>query len=793
MTTINQNWLFHLGDMPDAWQKDFDDRHWDAVCIPHDWAVTQPFSQSCSSGTGYLPGGTGWYRLHFNLPDSYRGKKLWICFDGVYKNCQVWLNGYNLGKHAYGYTPFRFDISSFAAFGENNNVLSVRVCHDDIADSRWYTGSGITRKVSLDVQETVFFDEYGVRFTASEIRPDSADVRVQCAVVNESGVASSLEVRCILTDADAREALVLSSPVELAAGEKTAVTLGGTLPNPRLWSDADPYLYTLSAELLINGNACNRREERVGIRDARFDPDKGFFLNGINMKLKGVCIHHDGGCLGAAVPKRAWRRRLAKLKSVGCNAIRMSHNPHSPELYELCDEMGFLVIDEAFDEWEGPKNKWTTGHNVYPPKHQGYAEDFPSCHDADLRSMVRRDRSHPSVILWSIGNEIDYPNDPYAHPLFEEMTGNNDSNKPAQERIYNPARPNMERISMVCEHLARIVREEDDTRPVTAAVAFPELSTQIGYIDALDVVGYNYKEEWYEQDHMRFPHKPFFGSENHHSFDAWKAVRDNDFIAGQFLWTGIDFLGEAHGWPIHGSMAGLMTTAGFEKPLYYFRKSLWSDEPTVQLATARPVPAGTHPYPRHMGDALSWNYAEGETVNVMCFTNCPEVDILLNGALQGTYRLADFSDEGYISCEMQYRDGVLEAVGTAADGTKARCRLVTAQAAAVIAARPDTDVLNADGEDIAQIEVTVTDGHGVPVPTASNRIQVSVEGAGTLLGIDNGDQADNTEFTASYRAAYCGKLLVYVRAGQAPGRIRVKLSAFGILKDAVVELEARHQ
>lgn len=791
MTSLNQNWRFHLGDAPDAWQKDFDDRQWDAVCVPHDWAVTQPFSKSCSSGTGYLPGGTGWYRLRFSLPGSYRGKKLWVCFDGVYKNCQVWLNGYNLGKHAYGYTPFRFDISPFASYDETENVLSVKVCHEDAADSRWYTGSGITRKVSLDVQESVFFDEYSVRFLVEEIQSDSADVRVQCTVVNESGAASSLEVRCILTGSDAREALALSSPVELAAGEKTVVMLRGTLHNPRLWSDTDPYLYTLSADLLMNGNACNRREERVGIRDARFDPDKGFFLNGVNMKLNGVCIHHDGGCLGAAVPKRAWRRRLAKLKSAGCNAIRMSHNPHSPELYELCDEMGFLVIDEAFDEWEGPKNKWTTGHNVYPPKHQGYAEDFPACHEADLRAMVRRDRNHPSVILWSIGNEIDYPNDPYAHPMFTAMSGNNDSNKPEQERVYNPARPNMERICVIARRLAQIVREEDDTRPVTAAAAFPELSSHIGFIDALDVVGYNYKEEWYEQDHKRFPLKPFYGSENHQSMEAWKAVRDHDFIAGQFLWTGVDFLGEALGWPVHGSMAGLLTTAGLEKPLYYFRKSLWSAEPAVQLATARPVPAGTPQYLRHMGDALSWNYAGGETVNVMCFTNCPQVDILLNGALQGTYRLADYEQEGFISCEMKYCEGVLEAVGTAADGRIAGCSLMTAHAAAEIVARPDTQVLCADGEDIAQIEVTVTDGRGVPVPTASDMIHVSVEGAGTLLGIENGNQADNTEYSAPHRAAYRGRLLVYVRAGRAPGGITVRLSAFGMLREAVVELEAR--
>ncbi len=790
LTTLNKNWRFHLGDEPEAWQKDFDDGSWTGVTVPHDWAVTLPFSREHSSGTGYLPGGTGWYRLRFRLPDAHLGKKLWICFEGVYKNCQVWLNGNNLGKHAYGYTPFRFDISGLAAFGDVPNVLCVRVCHEDISDSRWFTGSGITRSVRLEVQEAVCFGEYGVYWTTPDVSRDSAAVRVGSVIVNTSPAPARAAVRHTLLDARGREVAMLQAPLDLAVGESKTVVLDGAVENPALWSPQEPNLYALISEILLDGQPYNRRETPVGIREARFCPDKGFFLNGQGMKIQGVCVHHDCGCLGAAVPKAAWRRRMEKLKDMGCNAIRMAHNPHAPELYELCDEMGFLVVDEAFDEWEGPKNKWSSGHNVYPPKHQGYAEDFPQWHDADLRAMVRRDRNHPSVILWSIGNEIDYPNDPYAHPMFTAMTGNNDSNKPEQERLYNSARPNMERISVIARRLAAIVKEEDDSRPVTAAASFPELSTHIGFLDALDVVGYNYKEQFYEQDHRRFPDKPILGSENGQHLAAWKAVTDHEYISGQFLWTGIDFLGEAHGWPIHGSMAGLLTLAGFEKPTFYFRKSLWSGQPMAQLVTTRVPLDKDKPWMRHMGDALSWNYVPGEEVTVRCFTNCPSVEIRLNGVTQGTYRLADYAQDGFISCTLAYEAGTLQAVATADDGSLVVSQLMTACAPTALMAAADRTELTADGEDIAQIEVTVTDENGNWTPHASDMIHVSVEGSGTLLGIENGDQADNTEYSAPQRRAHCGRLLVFVRATEQPGPIRVTCRTAGSLRSAEVELQA---
>ncbi|MHB1317346.1 MAG: glycoside hydrolase family 2 TIM barrel-domain containing protein [Anaerolineae bacterium] len=811
--TINRNWRFHRGDCPDAWFRGYDEAAaasgaWKEVTLPHDWSVTEPFSPEHSSGGGYLAGGVGWYRGRFSLPEDCAGKKVWIVFDGVYQNAQVWFNSYYLGKWPYGYTTFTYDISHAYRCGTDDNVVSVRVEHAHTADSRWFTGSGITRKVSVLVKEPVYIDQYGVFFTTPEVSEAAATVRIENTLVNETGAAASAMVRHTLRDAEGQTVAMLESPCALRAGERASVTAEGTVAAPRLWSPDQPYLYTLETELLVDGQVTDREETRVGIRSIRFDAEQGFFLNGISMKLKGVCVHHDAGCLGAAVHPKVWRRRLETLKAAGCNAIRMSHNPHMPELYDLCDEMGFLVDDEAFDEWEGPKNKWWQGHNVYPPKLYGYFEDFPAWHEKDLSLLVRRDRNHPSVILWSIGNEIDYPNDPYGHASFESMTGNNDANKPAAERRYSPDKPNAERLVPLALRLKGIVKQWDTTRPVTAAVAYPELSNLTGYCDTLDVVGYNYKEQWYLWDHAQYPGRVLLGSENGGHFPAWQAVYENPFICGQFLWTGIDYLGEARGWPIHGSSAGLITTAGYAKAQYWFRRSLWLDEPVAHLVTARQeevdspllrsLPPDRRRFARRMEDGQSWNYTPGEMVEVTCYTNCLEAELLLNDVSMGIFRLADFAKDGCITCAMPYAPGILEVEATAADGRVIRSRLETTGPAASLEARVYGEPrLVANGEDVAQIEVAVVDAAGRRVPGASDMVGVIVEGAATLLGIDNGDLADNTSFAdaagaaASERRAYQGRLIVYVRSNGQVGPVTVYCHARGTLRPATLEIEAR--
>jgi beta-galactosidase/beta-glucuronidase len=744
-----RQWKFRLDDEKEAFNKDYPDTGWESVHLPHDWSVKYPFSKDYSSGTGYLCGGTAWYRKHFKLPEELKGKNIFLRFDGIYKNSQVWVNGYYLGKRPNGYISFQYDISKFACFGETENVISVRVSHEDLSDSRWFTGSGITRKVSLLVYDSIYPVDYGIFFESTRASENSAEVRIS----NE--ISSSEDMKDVricnrLYDAKKRLVLSLEGSADLRREEPSIIVTSGMLENPCLWSPERPVLYTIetSARCCKTGQESIIDIQRVGIRSIVFDADRGFYLNGKREIIKGVCLHHDGGCLGAAMTKGIWERRLKKLKAMGCNAIRMSHNPHMPELYDLCDEMGFLVIDEAFDEWEAAKNKWHIGHNVYPPKHDGYAEDFPQWHEEDLTAMIRRDRNHPSVIMWSIGNEVDYPNDPYCHPLFSHMTGNNDQNKPEAERVYNPAKPNADRLPLIASRLADIVKRSDTSRPVTAALAFPELSCRLGFIDHLDVAGYNYKEHLYEDDHRRYPHKPIIGSENGHSYAAWRAVTDNVYIAGQFLWTGIDFLGECKGWPVRGSYSGHMTTAGFEKPDYYKRKSWWSDEAMVHIVTAR-ASEGSGEW-KQMYE--SWNYVPGEEIEVRCFTNQADPRLYLNGVLHR--QEAVDSGMGFLTWNLIYEPGVLEVKAGSVSH-----RLESVNGPVMLEMVP----YDTEEDEVLQIELYVKDEKGRVVRSDSSRICVKVEGDGELVGLDNGDLMDLTEYSASYRSAYEGRLMIYVR------------------------------
>lgn len=767
--TINQNWKFYYGDQPSAFQKDHDDSGWKTVTVPHDWSVTMPFDRSCSSGTGYLPGGTAWYRRHFALSKDDEGKRVRVVFDGIYKNAKIWCNSYYLGCYPYGYSEIALDITDFVAFGETENVLSVRVEREDLADSRWFTGCGIYRKVSIETSEPVGFAHHGVFFSVDSVADNCANITVQSEVENHTGEDTETTLCHRLLTQNGEEAAVLEKAVTVAAGEKTVVTLTGQVKNPQLWEPSCPVLYQLVSTV---GN--DRVENPVGIREVTFDADHGFYCNGKSMKLKGVCVHHDGGTLGAAMYKKVWARRLEKLKKMGANTNRMSHNPHMPELYDLCDRMGFFVIDEAFDEWEGCKNKWSTGHNVYPPKHYGYSENFPQWQEHDLKTLVRRDRNHPSIIMWSIGNEIDYPNDPYCHPKFTMMTGNNDANKPMAERMYNPAKPNMERLTVLANMLAREVKEEDTTRPVTAAVAFPELSTYLGYIDSMDVVGYNYKEQYYEEDHKRFPEKPFFGSENGHSMEAWKAVRDSENIFGQCLWTGVDFFGETILWPMHGSSAGLLTTAGFEKPQYYYRQGLWAEMPTVSLVTAEACEEEREAW----AFSRKWNYVPGDSVEIRCYSSAGVPKVTLNGRVlemadetetNGSYRCVVSFEEGQLKAEVEGAEDVLETTG------------------APVALRLEAlDELKADGEDVAQVVVSVVDSHGRLVPTACPRLKVTVEGEASLIALDNGDLFDPTDCSSATRRAYHGQMVIYLRSTGAAGDVKLTVSGEEVREETLV-------
>lgn len=759
---------FHLGDEPNAWQAWYDDSNWQEVMLPHDWSVTMPFSREYSSGTGYLAGGIGWYRLRITPQPQWQGKQISITFDGIYKNSRVWCNSYYLGERPNGYISFTYDITNQFRF-DADNIICVYVDRREVADSRWFTGSGITRKVTLTIEEAVHPVPNGIFFSTPTATEDLATYAVSNELINTSDETCDITVINQLFDSDKKLVSEASQTATIPAHSISTLETTGQVSTPMLWSPESPHLYTLKT-IIKNGAEYLANTQAVGIRTFTFDANTGFYLNGQPYLFKGVCVHHDAGCLGAAVYPEVWHRRLMKLKEMGCNAIRMSHNPHMPELYSLCDMLGFFVMDEAFDEWEGPKNKWSTGHNVYPPKHQGYYVDFPAWHEQDLVDMIRRDRNHPSVIMWSIGNEIDYPNDPYCHASFSTMTGNNDANKPAAERMYNPSRPDATRLAYLSKHLCDIVKKTDTTHPVTLAAAFPELSAKLGFIDPLDVVGFNYKEHLYEEHHTTFPNKPFLGSENGHGLKQWKAVTDHNYISGQFLWTGIDYLGEAHGWPIHGSGAGLLTLAGLEKTGYYRRQSFWSEEPMLHLTTIREEDGNRTPWGHVCETAKEcefapvsecWSYLPGERILVKCYTNLPEIELFLNNESLGILQKEEDCDS--ILFPVTYKSGELTAIGTG-KYRHVRHTLFTTGTACQADITSYRAPISHDGllpmNNIAQLIVTLLDSDGHRVYTDSTMLHVTVE-HGTLLGLENGDLADVTDYSAASRRAYRGQLVIY--------------------------------
>lgn len=780
-------WRFQLGDAPDAWARGFDDSGWRDVTVPHDWSVELPFAEYCSSGTGYLPGGVGWYRARVPLTgwNPADGGTLMLRFFGIYKNARVWVNGYHLGGRPSGHAEFAFDLSEIAGYAKADDlVISVRVEHTDISDSRWYNGSGITRQVVLERHQPVRVAEYGTAFTTLAADAESATIRIVQTLVNTGREAATVVVRHELRSLTSGVVQLYETSVDLPEDGSETVEVTGAVQQPELWSDTAPNLYRLTTTLEWQAGGRARQAsyaETVGIRTFRFDAETGFSINGARRKLKGVCLHEDAGCLGTAVPLEVWLRRLLALKAAGCNGVRMAHNPHARELYALCDLLGFFVIDEAFDEWENAKNKWWQGHNVYPPRHQGYAKDFPDWHERDLVAMIDAHRNHPSIIAWSIGNEIDYPNDPYASPMFEAMTGNNDANKSARQRAYDPDRPDAMRLPKIARRLIEIVRRADATRPVTLAAAFPELSRHTGFFDGLDVIGYNYKEHLYEADHAALPDRPLLGSENSHRYADWRHAADKDYIAGQFLWTGIDYLGEARGWPVHGSGAGLLDLAGFDKPIWHVRRSWWADEPVARMVTRPYVDTPdknfwSHPVGRDWGDA------DGTPIEVLCFAN-GEARRLRCG--DRTVELAWDETEGWWTAVVParaeplvlevLRDDVVvtrdELVGR---GTAVRLEAVIWEAPPGLLARCAAAGISPAG--IVQVECVLRDAAGT-VAADERLVTARVEG-GRLLGLENGDLADNAPYAEPTRRTMNGRLIVYVRPDE--GRAVLHVTAEGL-------------
>ena len=777
VVAFDSDWRFSRGDFVTAMLPAFDDAAWRTVNLPHDWSSEGPFSAEYASGNGYAPGGIGWYRKHFTLDAANTNKIVTVEFDGIYDYSEVWLNGHWVGGRPYGYSSFECVLTPLARFG-SDNVLAVRVDHSRFADSRWYTGSGIYRHARLTLTDKLRIAHWGTYVTTPEVTSNACTVRVETTVENGTGQDQPFALASELAAPDGQSVATVSTAGTLAAGTNTVVIQQVRFANPQQWSPESPVLYTLKSRLSKGTAIMDETQTRFGIRSLKFDPQTGFFLNGTSMKFKGVCLHHEAGCLGAAVPVKILERRLRILKELGANAIRTSHNPPAPELLDLCDRMGFLVMDEAFDEFTPGKNKWVTGRNNGLPSRFGYAELFDKWSVVDISDMVRRDRNHPSIIMWSIGNEIDYRNDPFSHPV---LGGE-----------YRPANPPAQDLVACARPLIRAVKSLDPTRPVTAALATVNMSDAVGLADLLDAVGYNYQESSYAADHREHPTRFIYGSENSGGWSQWQAARDNDYVGGQFLWTGIDYLGEANRWPNRGSAAGLLDLCGFKKPAAWFRQSLWSDKPMVYLfASARGRNSGQRPgggFGRMFGQE-SWNWPSNTDVTVRCFTTCPQVALLLNGKPIGTNQLAD-AVQGALSWEVPFEPGLLTAIGLRNGQTECGFSLRTAGPAQRVFLRPDTKKLSADGQDICHVEFQILDRQGVHVPDAEPEVTFDVEGPATILGIENSDLNSPDTGKNGVRKAYRGRGLAILQSTRQPGQVRLKARAAG-LEEASVEIESQ--
>jgi beta-galactosidase len=757
---FDAGWLFCRGDFSSAMAPAFDDHGWRSVQVPHDWSSEGPFSAEYASGTGFAPGGIGWYRRHFRVDQSHPGHAVAIEFDGVYDYSEVWINGQFVGGRPLGFIGFQYDLTPYLKWNSGDNVIAVRVDHSRLADSRFYTGSGIYRNVRLVITDQLRIAPWGVFVTTPEIKTGFALIRIETTVENRSAGPRVFSMESDVVDPNG--AVVASQTMAQSAASNSVRTLVQEIkvPRPELWSLAVPALYTLKSRVKCGDAVVDEADTPFGIRTAAFDANEGFFINHQPTKLKGVCLHHDAGSLGAAVPDKVLERRLKLLKEIGVNAIRTSHNPPDPALLDLCDRLGFLVMDEAFDEFTPAKNKWVSGVNAGVPSRFGYAESFAQWSVTDLSDMIRRDRNHPSVILWSIGNEIDYANDPFSDPV---LGGDYHSENPPASDLVKCAAP-----------LVAAVKSIDRTRRVTAALATVRMSNVVGLPELLDAVGYNYQEARYAADHAQFPKRIIYGSENSQQYGAWRAVQTNSYIAGQFLWTGIDYLGEAGAWPNRANGAGLLDLCGFKKPLGWFRQSLWSDRPMVYLCASN----GRYTSRRFSG-VEKWNWHLNSTVAVFCFANCPEVTLLLNDKVIGTKSLSEAVD-GVLLWQVPFEPGRLEAVGRA-DGRQV-CDFVlkTAGLAKRIELLPDTMQLRADGQDVCHVEFRIVDGNGVRVPDAEPEVTLDVTGPAGIIGIGNGDLNNIEDGKTNQHRAYQGRGLAIIQATAVPGLVNLKATGPGV-------------
>lgn len=754
--SLDQGWAFFQGDANGAEKPEFDSSAWRKLDVPHDWSVEGDFSKDAATtgSGGWLPSGVAWYRKEFTVPAGTKGKRVWVEFDGVMANSDVWINGHHLGHRPSGYVSFRYDLTEHLKPGSPNSLV---VKADTAAQpaSRWYSGAGIYRHVRLVTAHPVHVAPWGVYVTTPEATDAAATVKIQTALKNTSDKSGKITLSTALVAPGGKTLATVKSDATLAPGKEDTVAQQIRIPKPALWSLESPQLHTLVTRITAGDTVLDEVTTPFGIRTAEFKSDTGFWLNGKNLKLKGVCLHHDGGAVGAAVPLAVWERRLKILQDLGVNAIRTAHNPTAPEFLDLCDRMGFLVMDEFFD-------CWTKGKNPHD-----YHLYFKEWSHTDLRDGILRDRNHPSVILYSVGNEI------------------HDTPKP------DIAKPILRGLVDVCH-------EVDPSRPVTQALFRPNVSGDYknGLADMLDVIGTNYRDKELLDAWQDKSGRKIVGTEQGHERSTWLACRDNPQHSGQFLWVGIDYLGESRSWPLTVYNVGLLDRTGVVQGRGAERQSWWSDKPMVRLFRRIGNTAATPADPGY--EALEWNRrqvlfpdwtpasTEWHEESVEIYSNAGEVELFLNEQSLG--KKSTRKDGAAINWQVPYQPGTLKAVATT-DGKEVATDIVrTAGKPAKIVLVSDRQSLSTGFDDVANVEVRLLDENGTVVPNAADLIRFSVAGPGKIIGVDSGNVMSTERFQASERKAYQGRALAILRATD-PGEIKLTATVEGIAP-AILEVPA---
>ncbi|MBN1387118.1 MAG: DUF4982 domain-containing protein [Bacteroidales bacterium] len=766
---FNADWYFSLGESPGFYVPDFDDSGWRRLKVPHDWSVEGQFAKENPSGVsgGYLPTGIGCYRKHFILPEGTEGKRVKIRFDGIYMNSSVYLNGIYLGNRPYGFSTFEYDLTPHLKYDGNKNVVAVKVDNSLPFNCRWYTGSGINRNVHLIITEQQHFNSSGTFFRTESVDENTARMKVDCEIISNNYPESMninfqrfpedwekviKEARVIALIKDTEGNVFAKSDRSFELGDYTKVKTSFELEgkNPELWSDKNPYLYTLELQLWIEDRMVDSQQHKVGIRTIDFNKDQGMLVNGEKVIVKGVCLHKDAGSFGTAVPEDVWRYRLEKLKNLGCNAIR-THGPVDPVFIDVCDEMGFYMMAEAFDEWN---KRWHYGYSEDPAgkKANTYHKFFNQWAETDLKDMVRRDRNHASVFMYSVGNEV-----------------------PDQRYADGP-----ETLKM----LMNWVRQEDDTRMITATCDWAPWANANGFLDTMDIAGYNYPDryfkEHYHEEHARYPDRIMFGAENYETLENWLAVRDNQYVVGLFLWVGFDYLGESLAWPRRGWEWGLIDIGSFEKPLYYYWQAFWSEDPMVHIAVN--LKEKDNFEWRCYNVASHWNFKPGDVDTVFVYSNTEKVELFHNGKSLGQKTVnPDTYQAIYL---VDYKKGELKANAFNNKNIVATHILRTAGEPEKMVLKNERKSVSADNDRLVFLTLEIQDKEGTRCPFANNEITVDVSGAGELIGLDSGNQFSHELYKKNKRRAYQGRLLLTIRP-EAKGMISVKCRSEDLKPDAM--------